>query len=75
MPVITLEITPLTMKQKKELVEQISDIAARITDIPKSGFYVYIKENSTENIGVGGKLVNELAPHNALKILEIQREK
>lgn len=41
MPVITLEITPLTMKQKRELVEQISDIAARITNIPKSGFYIY----------------------------------
>ena len=33
--------------------------AARITNLPEEGFYVYLKENLSENIGVGGNLLSD----------------
>ena len=55
MPVITLETASLSTEQKRALVLEFTESAARITGIPKEGFYVFLKENSMDNIGVGGK--------------------
>ncbi len=59
MPVITLETSKLTLEQKRELVKEFTETAARITNIPAHFFYVFLKENETENIGVDGKLLSE----------------
>ncbi len=59
MPVITLETASLNTEQKKMLVSEFTESAARITGIPKEGFYVFLKENTTDNVGVGGKLLSE----------------
>lgn len=57
MPAITLELATVTLAQKRALAAEITEIAARVTGIPKEGFYVFIKENSLENVGVGGLLI------------------
>ena len=41
------------------LVSEFTESAARITGIPKEAFYVFLKENTTDNVGVGGKLLSE----------------
>ena len=59
MPVITLETSFLNTEQKKMLVSELTASAARITGIPKETFYVFLKENNADNVGVGGELLSE----------------
>jgi len=59
MPVITLETASLSTEQKRKLVLEFTESAARITGIPKEAFYVFLKENSGDNVGVGGELLSE----------------
>ena len=59
MPVITLEAASLNKEQKKQLVEEFTESAARIMNMPKASFYVFLKENLTDNVGVGGVLLSE----------------
>ena len=57
MPSISFEIGGLTLEQKREIVSGFTDVASRATGIPREGFYVFIKENEPENVGVGGELL------------------
>lgn len=57
MPSITFEMAHLTTEQKRTLVKEVTEVASRVSGIPEAGFYVFIKENEPENIGVGGKLL------------------
>lgn len=59
MPVITLEASKLTKEQKQLLAKEFTESASRITGIPPEAFYVFLKENELENIGVGGKLLSD----------------
>lgn len=59
MPVITMEAAGLTREQKQQLVKEFTESAARITGSPESVFYVFLKENSLDNVGVGGKLLSD----------------
>lgn len=59
MPVISLETSTLRKEQKQQLVEEFTETVSRILNLPKSTIIVYLKENSTENIGVGGKLLSD----------------
>lgn len=59
MPVITLEMAPLTIEQKRELAKEMTTAAARVTGLPAEGFYVFVKENSLDNVGVGGTLLSD----------------
>lgn len=59
MPVINLDITPLTLEQKKALAAEFTAAASRITGVPETAFYVYINEHAPTNVGVGGKLLGE----------------
>ena len=59
MPVIIVESGPRTLDQKRELVAVLTKSASTILKIPEQAFQVYIKENSQDNIGVGGILVSE----------------
>lgn len=79
MPVITLETASLNTEQKKMLVSELTESAVRITGIPKEAFYVFLKENSADNVGVGGELLSEKkpvsVPHNAMPLhLEVKTE-
>ena len=59
MPVITLEAAKLTKEQKQQLTKEFTESAARITGVPESVFYVFIKENDLDNVGVGGQLLSD----------------
>lgn len=59
MPVITFETAKLTKEQKHLLAKEFTESAARITGLPAEAFYVFLKENELENVGVGGKLLSE----------------
>ena len=43
--------------KKRVLVEEMTDAAAKAYGLPREAMVVLIKENSPENVGVGGKLV------------------
>ena len=57
MPVITFEAATLNKDQKRELVKRFTEVASRVTGLPEAGFYVFLKENNLENVGVGGQLI------------------
>lgn len=59
MPVITLEAAKLTKEQKQQLTKEFTESAARIMGSPESVFYVFIKENDLDNVGVGGQLLSD----------------
>lgn len=56
MPVITIEGAQLNNDQKRELVATLTKDAAGIMKASEQSFIVLIKENSKENIGIGGIL-------------------
>ncbi|MDO5538342.1 MAG: tautomerase family protein [Desulfovibrionaceae bacterium] len=60
MPVITLELVPLPTEKKKALVSELTAAAARITGLPQQSFYVFIRENDPDNVGVGSELLSEI---------------
>ncbi|MDE5786925.1 MAG: 4-oxalocrotonate tautomerase family protein [Bacteroidaceae bacterium] len=60
MPYITIESGTLTSEQKKELIERLTMTTAEITGIPPQFFMVSIKELPDENIGIGGKSIDEI---------------
>lgn len=60
MPTITIALNKTSTEKKKQLVEKLSEEAAKITEIPIEHFVVYVQEHSHENIGVGGKTLKEI---------------
>lgn len=59
MPVITFEAATLNKEQKRELVKGFTEVASKVTGLSKAGFYVFLKENNFDNVGVGGKLISD----------------
>ena len=59
MPVITLDVTPLSKEQKEKLSKEITDLASEVMNLPKQTIYIYFREFELENIGVGGLLLSE----------------
>lgn len=59
MPVIIFEGGKLDRAQKADLVRGFTDVAQRVTGIPREAFVVILKENAHENIGTGGTLLDE----------------
>lgn len=60
MPYISIESGALTSEQKKELIERLTTTASEITHIPAQFFTVTIKELPDENLGIGGKPIDEI---------------
>lgn len=60
MPAITVEAAELTKEQKNALIAELTDSASRIMGLPKEIIFVFLKENSPDNIGAGGKPLSEL---------------
>nr|WP_319537960.1 4-oxalocrotonate tautomerase DmpI [uncultured Methanospirillum sp.] len=54
MPVISVEIAPLTTELKEELIRSLTETAAAITKIHEESFVVMVKEYPADAIGVGG---------------------
>ena len=59
MPLITFESGVLSEDMKKELITKLTTISAEITGIPKSPFFVSIRELPDQNIAIGGTTVAE----------------
>ena len=57
MPVITIEGALMNGEQKRKLAAVLTRDAADIMQAPEHSFIVLLKENSKENIGVGGVLL------------------
>lgn len=60
MPVITMESAKLSKEQKQTLVKEFTETAARVTGIAEEAFYVFIRENDPDNVGIGGQLLSEM---------------
>ncbi len=60
MPLITIEGGQLTEEQKSELIEKMTCLASKITQIPKEFFFVSITELPDANIGIGGKTIGQI---------------
>ncbi|GAB6178699.1 hypothetical protein JCM14036_00180 [Desulfotomaculum defluvii] len=58
MPVITIDIGKLSKEQKEKMVQNISQVASDISNIPLQAFVVLIKELEADNVGVGGVLLS-----------------
>ncbi|GAW92343.1 4-oxalocrotonate tautomerase DmpI [Calderihabitans maritimus] len=57
MPLIIFEGPELTKEQKEKIAKEFTDTASKITGIPAEAFTVLLKENSPENVGIGGQLL------------------
>jgi len=60
MPLITFESGQLKPETKEKLIEQLTDVSAQITGIPKDLFFISIHELPDTDIAVGGKSVKKL---------------
>lgn len=60
MPVITIAMDQTSEEKKKQLVENLTREAAKITEYPAEFFFVYVQEYPAENIGIGGKILKDV---------------
>lgn len=51
-----------TLDQKRELVQGITDVVARVTGVSAQGVHVVIEEKKRENWAIGGKLWPDRQP-------------
>ena len=59
MPAIIMELGPLEKEKKAILVKEVTESVSKITGLPPQSIFVFIKENSLDNIGVGGRLLSD----------------
>jgi len=58
MPFIVINGPPIeNMDKKRELVKGLSEVASKVYDLSIQKMHVLIKENSKENVGIGGQLL------------------
>jgi len=63
MPNISVEGPPLAdLNKKRELVKGMTEVAARVYGLPPEAMIVVIRENSAENVGIGGQLLADRKP-------------
>lgn len=59
MPVITVRMSQRPREMKRLLVQALTRAASETTGLPESAFTVLIEELPKENIGIGGRLLDE----------------
>ncbi len=59
MPAILFETSKLTKEQKRVIAKEFTETASKVTGIAKEFFYVFMKENDSENVAVGGTLLSD----------------
>lgn len=57
MPIVTIDGPKIDKEKKRNLVQQVTQVVAKIYELPEDAITTVIKENPPENIGVGGKLI------------------
>lgn len=60
MPVVNFQGAILSTEQKKKLIQKFTEITKEVTHSPDQFITVVIEEYSLDNLGVGGKTVNEI---------------
>lgn len=60
MPLITIEIGPVTKEQNATLVKELVAKASEITKASEESFLTIIKENPFDNVGNGTRLFSEI---------------
>ncbi len=60
MPVISVTMSQVTKKQRKELISQLTATAVKITGIPPQSFTVTLNELPKDSLGIGGQTVEEI---------------
>jgi len=59
MPVISVEIGPISTEMRTDLIKKLTKTASEVTGIPEATFVVLIKEYPKDAIGVGGVPLSE----------------
>lgn len=59
MPTIFFYGPKLDKEKSKEMIKSFTETASRLTGIEKSAFVVYLRESTPEDVGVGGKLLED----------------
>jgi 4-oxalocrotonate tautomerase len=62
MPVITIDLWPVSTAVRAELIRNLTKTASEITKLPPSAFFVYVREYPTDAIGVGGVPLSQQVP-------------
>jgi len=57
MPIITLDGPLLSLEKKRDLVKELARLAARAYDLPESTIIIMLRENSPDQVAVGGTLI------------------
>ena len=65
MPFIKIEAAQVSKDQKEKLVESLTKAASEVLGIDGAFFYVLVKENDTDNWGVGGKTLTSFLQQQA----------
>jgi len=60
MPIITLEMGPLSSEQKEKLIISFTRDVCDVTGMPPEAMVVLIRELSRENMGVGGHQLSSM---------------
>jgi len=54
MPVITIDLWPVSTEVRAELIRNLTKTASEITNLPPQAFFVYVREYPRDAIGTGG---------------------
>ena len=59
MPTIFFYGPKLDKDKSREMIKSFTDTASKLTGIDESSFVIYLRESSHDNVGVGGKLLED----------------
>lgn len=62
MPVITIDLWPVSHEQRVELIRNLTKTASEITKLPPQTFFVYVREYPKDAIGTGGIPLSQQFP-------------
>jgi 4-oxalocrotonate tautomerase len=67
MPFIKMEAGKMNKETKEKLISGLTKVASETLGIPEDAFTVLLKENETDNWGVGGKVLTRVFEERAKK--------
>ena len=67
MPFIKIEAGKMNRETKEKLISNLTKTASETLAIPEDAFTVLIKENETDNWGLGGKMLTKVFEERAKK--------
>ena len=67
MPFIKLEAGKMNKETKEKLISELTRVASKTLGIPEESFTVLLKENETDNWGVGGNVLTKVLEERAKK--------